>query len=390
VAIPLKYTVRNLRERKVAAAMTALGIALVTSIFVATQGLVSGLSRALATTGDPLDIVVIRQNAKAETNSVVTTEQYRIMRDELVGVARDAGGEPLATGDVIFLLNVMRRGATDKGQNSNIMVRGVSPQSFAMRPAVRVVTGRAFRPGSDEVIVGRRLPERFDLSLGGKLRIKGRDWAIVGIFDGGETAFASEAWCDAECLLPEVRRDAYSSVTLRARDEAAVAALVKAIEDDPRLKLEALREPDYYAKQTEQTAGLLFMGFGLAAFLAIGACFGAMNTMYAAVAGRVREIATLRALGFRRRAILLAFVLEAAVLALPGAALGCALGALVNGVSTGTTNFVTFSEVAFSFHVGGAAVAKGLAFGLATGVLGGLFPAVRASRTPVSHALREA
>lgn len=387
--IPLKYTVRNLRERKVAAIMTTLGIALVTAVFVATQGLVGGLSRALARTGDPLHVLAIRQNSKAETNSEVTREQWQILR-ELPEVARAKDGEPLATADAIFLLNVMRKGATEKGQNSNVIVRGVSPQAFALRPAVRVVEGRSFKQGADEVIVGRRLPERFDLPLGGKMRIRGRDWAIVGVFDGGDTAFASEAWCDADRLMSEARRDAFSSVTLRARDAAAAVRLAKAVETEPRLQLEGLAEPAYYRMQTEQTAGLLYLGFALAGLLAIGACFGAMNTMYAAVAGRVREIATLRALGFRRRAILLAFIVESAALALPGAALGCALGMVLNGASTGTTNFATFSEISFSFNVGPRAIAAGIAFGVGMGVLGGLLPAGRAARTPVSRALREA
>jgi len=388
VKIPLRYAIRNLIRRRAATVMTAAGIALVTAVFVAALGLVAGLHEALALTGNPLHVMALRQGARAETYSAVTREQYAVLRS-LPQLERDGSGAPLATAEAIYLLNLVRRGEGAEGRNANVTVRGVSPHAFAMRPQVRVVAGRCFAPGADELIVGVPLLERFGVAPGGTLRIGRRDWAIVGAFDAAGTAFGSEIWCDVERLLPEIGREVYSSVTLRARDKGAVDSLVRIIEDDPRLKLHATTEPRYYADQAEETAGLLYYGLALSGLLAIGGCLGAMNTMYASVSGRAREIATIRALGFPRRAILLCFLAESALLALPGAALGSLLGLAVNGVSTGTTNFASFSEVAFSFEVGPLSLVCGFAFGVALGVAGGLVPAAQAAAAPLSRALRE-
>ncbi len=368
--------------------MTAGGVGLVVAVFVATLSLAGGLERAFVETGDPLNVLVIRQGSLVETSSAVSREQWQILRF-LPGVARDGRGEPLASAEVVVLFNLPRRDGVD----ANVLVRGVGEAGFALRPQVRLVAGRLFVPGRREVIAAASLARRFaGMDLGATIRLGKERWRVVGLFEAGRTAYDSEVWGDAEEVGRVYDRDQFSSAMLRARDRAArdriVARIVARIGGDPRLKLKALVETDYYAEQTVSAKPVKFIGLFMAAVMAVGAAFAAMNTMYASVASRAAEIATMRLIGFRRRQILAAFLLEALLIALAGGLAGCLVALPLHGLSTGTVNFRTFSEVTFDFRITGRLLAEGLLFAAAVGVAGGLLPALRAARQPLVTAIR--
>lgn len=384
--IPLSYNLRNLRVRAFSTVMTALSVGLVVAVFIGIMALARGLEQAFVSTGDPLNVVVLRQGAQVETSSSVSRQALQDIR-YLPGVAADAQGAPLVSPEVIVLLNLPKRG---DGQGSNVLVRGLSAQGFALRPQVRMVAGRPFRPGLREVIVGRAMADRFQgAGLGESLRFGRSRWTVVGIFDAGRTAFASEVWADASELADDFDRAAYSSVLLRAETPLASRSLTQRISEDQRLHLKALSEPDYYAEQTKAAGPIKILGNFLAVVMAIGASFAVMNTMYAAVARRSREIGVLRVLGFGPRSILASFLVESVILAAAGGILGCLLALPLHGLATGTTNFRTFSEVAFGFRITPDLLAEGLVFSLVMGSLGGLLPARAASRQPMLETLRE-
>lgn len=385
--LPLQYNLRNLVVRRTMTLMTAGGIALVVAVLVLTLALAHGFSATLVATGRADNAILLRGGATSEMMSSLSRDSARIVAAD-PAVARGPDGEPLAQPEMVVLVNLLRRG--DPGASSNVSVRGVDPQVFALRPDIRLREGRMLRPGMDEVLVGRKLDRRFEgCGLGETLRMGGRDWRVVGTFDAGGSGFDSEIWGDREAFLPAFDRVEYSSLTLRLTDPARLADLLARLQADPRVRAEPQIEREYYRLQSQQLAGVIrALGLFLVVVMAAGAVFGALNTMYAAVGSRSREIATLLALGFPPRAVLASFLVESVLLCLIGGVLGCLLALPVHGVSTGTTNWASFSEVAFEFRISPGILAIGMMASVVLGLVGGYFPARAAARRTVSEALR--
>jgi putative ABC transport system permease protein len=385
MAIPLKYNLRNLAVRRTTTAMTAFSITLTVTVFVVLMALAQGLQTSLTTTGHPLNLIVMRDGSQSETQSSVQRDSLQTLR-YLEGIAKDEKGEPIVSPELVVLINLPRRGQT---QGSNVTIRGLSPQGFAMRKEFKLIEGREFRPGLREVIVSKRIAERFqNCGLGDRLKFAKGYWTVVGIFDAGNTAYASEIWTNVDDLAPDFDREAYSSVLVRATDADAVQRLKKAVADDRRLHLKADTEQEYYERQTRAAAPIKFLGVFIAVLMAVGASFAAMNTMYAAVARRTKEIGALRVVGFSRGSILLSFIFESILIGALGGFMGCVLALPINGVTTGTTNFTTFSELAFSFRITPELLLAGMIFAVLMGFVGGLFPAWRAAHENIVTALR--
>ena len=385
MALPLKYNLRNLVVRKGSTLATAFTIGLTVAVFLLVMALARGIDQTLSSSGEPLNVIVLREGSTAELNSSVTREQFNDLM-YLDGVVRE-GDQPLATGEMITLIYKPRKGMT---QGSNVTIRGVGPMSLKLHSGFQTVAGRSFQPGLTEAVVSKRIAERFQgLDVGDKFRIQTTDYIVVGLFDSGGKAFESEIWVDANSLSSTIQNPTFSSVLLRARDENALSALTKRITDDPKLHLKALSERTFYEDQQGVASGALK---GLAVFIsfimAVGAGFAGMNTMYASVARRTKEIGTLRVLGFSRSSILIAFLLESVGVALIGAALGILLTLPLNFVSTGTSNWATFSEIAFNFRVTPDLMISALIFGAIIGFIGSLLPSIRASRFRIVEALR--
>ncbi|MEK6301169.1 MAG: ABC transporter permease [Acidobacteriota bacterium] len=386
MAIPLKYNLRNLVVRRVNTLMTIGTVALVVAVFVALMALANGLNSALIATGSPENIIVIREGSQVEMQSFVTKEAFQIIQS-LPGIARDPQGKPMASGEIAVIVNLPRR---ESGQSSNVTLRGVSETGLAMRPQIKIVEGRMFHPEVGEAIVSRKISDRFSgASLGQTLQLGRRNLTVVGVFDAGGTGFDSEIWSHVTDVADAFDRSGYSSALVRAESVATRDQLANRIAAEQRLKLEAKPELKYYEEQTDTSAPIKGLGIFVAIILGIGACFGGMNTMYAAVAYRTREIGTLRALGFSKASIMLSFVIESMVIALIGGVVGCLLALPVNGIATGTMNFRTFSEVAFSFRITPDLFISALIFAAVLGLLGGLLPSRMAARMPITKALRE-
>jgi putative ABC transport system permease protein len=385
MAIPLKYNLRNLAVRRTTTLMTAFSITLTVTVFVVLMALARGLETSLSATGHPLNVLVMRDGSQSETQSSVQRDSLQVIR-YLEGIAKNEKGEPWVSPELIVLINLPRRG---QAQGSNVTIRGLTPAGFGLRPEFRLVEGRQFRSGLREVIVSKKISDRFqNCALGDKVKFAKGYWTVVGIFEVGNTAYASEIWTDPEDLGQDFDRDAYSSVFLRAVDSSALNRLKQQLADDRRLHLKAQTEREYYEKQTSSAAPIKALGIFIAGLMAIGASFASMNTMYAAVARRTKEIGALRVLGFSRGSILLSFVIESILIALVGGAIGCLLALPVNGVTTGTTNFTTFSELAFNFRVTPRLLLNGMIFAVLMGLIGGLFPAWRAAHENIVTALR--
>jgi putative ABC transport system permease protein len=385
MAIPLKYNLRNLAVRRTTTLMTAFSITLTVTVFVVLMALARGLETSLTATGHPLNVLVMRDGSQSETQSSVQRDSLQVIR-YLDGIAKNEKGEPWVSPELIVLINLPRRG---QAQGSNVTIRGLTPAGFGLRPEFKLVEGRQFRSGLREVIVSKKISERFqNCGLGDKVKFAKGYWTVVGIFEVGNTAYASEIWTDPEELGQDFDRDAYSSVFLRAVDSSALNRLKQQLADDRRLHLKAQAEPEYYEKQTSSAAPIKALGIFIAGLMAVGASFASMNTMYAAVARRTKEIGALRVLGFSRGSILLSFVIESILIALVGGAIGCLLALPVNGVTTGTTNFTTFSELAFNFRVTPHLLLNGMIFAVLMGFIGGLFPAWRAAHENIVTALR--
>ncbi|HEY2962559.1 MAG TPA: ABC transporter permease [Pyrinomonadaceae bacterium] len=385
MALPLKYNIRNIVVRKASTLATAFTIGLTVAVFLMVMALARGIDLTLSSSGEPLNVIVLREGSTAELNSSLTRENFNDLL-YLDGVER-AGDKPRATAELITLIYKARKGMS---QGSNVTVRGVGPMSFDLRSGFKTVAGRVFQPGLTEAVVSKRIAERFQgLDIGDKFRIQTTDYTVVGLFDSAGKAFESEIWVDINSLASTTKRDGYSSVLLRAKDQNALTALTKRITDDPKLHLKAVSERVFYEDQQGTASGALK---GLAVFIslimAIGAGFAGMNTMYAAVARRTKEIGTLRVLGFSRLSILTAFLLESVAIALIGAAIGILLSLPLNFVSTGTSNWVTFSEIAFNFRVTADLMIMALIFGAVIGLVGSLLPSIRASRFKIVDALR--
>jgi putative ABC transport system permease protein len=386
--LPLGYIARNLWVRRVTTALTAAGMALVVYVFATVLMMTEGIRATLVATGQPDNVIVLRKGAGAEINSGISREQAAVL-ETLPGLARDGSGRVLVSREPVVLNNLPKRGS---GKPSNVTLRGTSALGLALRPQVRLAEGRMFRPGSSEIVAGRAVAGGFQgVSLGATLRFAGRDWLVVGVFDAGKSGFDSEIWLDSEQLMQAFRRQSYSTVVFRLADAAAFERTRAHIDGDPRLTLEAKPEVRFYAEQSEALANFIrILGTALAVIFSIGAVVGATITMFGAVASRIGEIGTLRALGFRRGAVLLAFLGESLLLALVGGIVGLAAASLMQVVDISTTNFATFSELAFQFRLTPAIAAQSIAFALLMGFIGGFVPAWRAARLKIVDCLRAA
>jgi putative ABC transport system permease protein len=386
MTLPLRYNVRSVLVRWRATLATILGVALVVAVYVMVQSLAVGLEKASGNTGDPRNLMVVRRGAVAESGSQITREQFNLVQYQ-PEIARDDNGRALISADTVIVIN-LPRGPGMEGE-ANVTLRGVSRNGFALRPQVALTSGRWFTPGRREVVVSRRLAARFaNMGLGGTLRIGARELTVTGQFDAGGSAFDSEAWMDADEVRSFFNRDNYSSLLLRPRDDVAAETLRQKLEGDKRLTVRALAEVAYYKEQTRTAMPIRVLGNFLATAMSIGAVFAAMNTMYASVGARTREIGTLRVLGFRRRTVLAGFLIEGALLAAVGGVIGCLFSLPMNGYSTGTVGFESFSETIFEFRITPWLAAKGMLFAVSVGLLGSLLPALRASRLPVITALK--
>ncbi len=388
MAIPLVYNVRSVRARWTSTVVAVLGIAGTVGVFVAMLSLARGFEATLVASGSTGSAIVRRAGATSEMDSGITLDQVRVIEDA-PGVARGGDG-PLASSEVVVVAAFPLKG---RGTEGNAQVRGVSPRALAVRPAVKIVAGRFFRPGLTELVVGRNVADAYvGLALGQTVRFGGGTWTVVGVFDAGGTAFDSELWGDATVLKQVYQRpqNLFQSVTVRLTSPDALTGFKDALTTDPRLTVQVDREIDYYAKQSRQLTTLItVLGTIVALVMGIGAVFGALNTMYSAVAERSREIATLRALGFGGGSVVLSFVVEALGIALVGGLLGCLAVLPLNGLTTGTINWQTFSHLAFAFRVTPLLLLWGVLFALLMGVAGGMLPAIRAARAPIVVALRE-
>jgi putative ABC transport system permease protein len=385
MSLPLRYSLRNALVRWRSTLATVLGIALVVFVFVLLQSLANGIEKSSANTGDPRNILVVRKGSTAESASLVSRETLQEIR-YFDGIARNEGGDPLISADVLVLISLPR---LDNSGEANVLLRGVTARGMELRPQVTLKAGRWFTPGKREIVVSEKLARRFArFGLGDSFKSGTTTLTVVGWLDGGGSAYDSECWLDADECRSIFERDLYSSFLIRPSDDVASARLIERIESDRRFKLKAEKEVEYYAKQTMTAAPIKWLGSIIAVMMSIGAVFAAMNTMYAAVGARTREIGTLRVLGFRRRAIVASLLLEGAMLALVGGALGCALAFYWNGYTTATLGLETFSEIVFQFTVTPVLVAEGLGFAVIVGLVGTLLPAIRASRLPVIAALK--
>jgi len=387
--VPIKYNIRSIRARWVSSLMTVIGTGLVVWASVLAFGLSEGLNHTLEVSGEPSDLIIMRKGSTAETNSSVSESVAREI-ETLAGIAVNAEGAKLCSPELVVLDNVPRRG--NGAGNANMMVRGVTPVAKELRGGFKIVEGRENRPGVREAITSRSMAKRFvGAGLGEQLyAIDSEPFLIVGLFEAGQGATESEVWSDIEVVAQAAKRTGVrSSIQLRTNNPTDAAALTDRIKNDEQFGLDAISEPAYFAEQANSGMALKIVGRTIAIILTIGAMFAVANTMYAAVASRAREIGTLRAVGFGRMPVLLSFLLESILLCVAGGVLGC-LGVLpLNGLSTGTANWQTFSELTFAFRFGPMVLAQALLLALFMGTAGGLFPAIRATRLKIVDALRE-
>jgi putative ABC transport system permease protein len=388
MAIPVIYNLRSVRARWVSAIVAVLGIAGTVGVFVAMLSLANGFRATLVASGSQDNAILMRAGATAEMMSGITLESIKIVQDD-PGVARDASG-PLITSEVVVVAPFPLRAT---GTNANVQVRGVSGNVLTIRRNLKIVQGRMFQPGLSELIVGSNANKTYaGLTLGNTVDFGGGHWRVVGVFDAGGSAFDSEVWADARVLDDVYKRptNIYQSATVHLTSAAALQGLKDSVSADPRLNLDVFREVDYYAKQSTAMTRLITVLGGLVAFvMAIGAIFGALNTMYSAVSERGREIATMRALGFGGPAVVFSFLIEALLIAFVGGLIGCVAVLRLNGLTTSTINWQTFSNLAFAFRITPGLLLTGLVFALAMGLIGGLLPAISAARRPIAVALRE-
>ncbi|WP_374349922.1 ABC transporter permease [Chitinimonas sp.] len=388
MSIPLNYIWRNLLTRRLTTALTAGGMALVVFVFATVLMMRTGLEQTLTATGRDDNVVAIRKGSQTEVQSGVSRLEAGII-DSDPALAVDGRGRRLVSHESVVLISLNKKGS---GKPANIVVRGTGELGLALRPQVQLVEGRAPRAGTSEIMVGRAIANGFaGVQLGASLRFARRDWTVVGIFDAGKTGFNSEVWGDAEQMIQAFRRLAFSAVIFQLQDKQQFDAVQKRLEGDPRITAEFKPETRFYADQSQAMSTFIgVLGSVLSVVFSVGAIIGAMITMYAAVANRTGEIGALRALGFRRRSILAAFLGEALLLSLVGGVFGLLAASGMQFFTVSTMNFQTFSELAFSFALTPAIIIKSLIFSLFMGLLGGFLPAVRAARLKIVDALRAA
>ncbi len=386
MAIPLSYNLRNLWTRRLTTILTVSGMALVVFVFAAILMLAEGLQKTLVETGSYDNVVFLRKGSNSEMVSGVTRQQASIL-ETFPEIAMGPKGQKLFSKEVVVLIALTKKGS---GKPSNVVLRGMDENSLFLRPQIKLVEGRLPRMGSTEIIVGTSIARRFkDIGIDEKLCCGMRDWNIVGIFDAGSTGFSSEIWGDEDQFMQAFRRNGYSSIIFKLQDSSEFENVKSRMESDPRLTLDVKRENKYYADQSEIMAKFLrILGISLTIIFSLGAIIGAMITMYSAVANRIAEIGTLRALGFRGKDILIAFLLESLLLGFLGGVLGLFFASFMQLITISTMNFQTFSELAFSFSLNSQIIYMGMAFALIMGFVGGVLPAIRASRMIIVDALR--
>ena len=387
--VPISYNFRSIRARWTSTIVAILGIAGTVGVFVAMLSLARGFKATLVASGSRDNALVMRAGSSSEMMGGITLESIKVLQDG-PGIARDKSGSALLTQEVV---GVMPFPLISTGTDANVQVRGVSPNVLEIRKFVKIREGRMFQPGLNELVVGSNAVKTYrGLTLGNKVDFAGGHWQIVGIFDAGGSAFDSEVWCDATIFNQVLQRPAniFQSATVHLASADSFQQFKDTITSDPRMNVDVWREVDYYAKQsTTMTRLITVLGGLVAAIMAIGAVFGALNTMYSAVAERGREIATMRAVGFTTWNVILSFLFEALVISFLGGILGCLVVLPLNGWTTNTMNFQTFSNLAFAFKITFDLLVMGVIFALVMGVLGGLLPAIRAAIQPVAVALRE-
>ncbi|KAI3592111.1 ABC transporter, permease protein [Cupriavidus sp. U2] len=386
MVIPLHYIARNVWARRLTTALTAGGLALVVFVFATMLMLDAGLKQTLVTTGERDNVVVIRKGAETEIQSAITRDQAAAL-EMYPSIAMTPEGRPMASREAVVLISLTKTGYTTP---SNVVIRGVSPLGVPLRPQVRLTEGRVFKPGSSEIIVGSSIAKGYgNVRIGDHLRFAQRDWTVVGHFDAGGSGFDSEIWGDVDQLMQSFRRASYSSMVLRLANTDAFDKFRADIDVDPRLANEAKREQQFYSDQSKALSAFInILGITLTTIFSVAAMIGAMITMYASVANRVGEIGTLRALGFQRANVLMAFLIEAVLLGLVGGIAGLLCASLMQFASFSTTNFQTFADLSFRFVLTPAIIVKTLLFSMAMGLIGGFLPALRASRLNIVDALR--
>jgi putative ABC transport system permease protein len=387
MAIPVIYNLRSVRVRWTSAVVAVLGIAGTVAVFVAMLSLAHGFKATLVSSGSSDNAILMQAGATSELTGAVSLEEVKVA-EAAPGVARSTDGA-LMSPEVVVIANLPLRSA---GTDANVQIRGNSPRALQVRGKVKIVEGRFFRPGLTEVVVGRNALRSYEgLALGSDVKFGGGSWRVVGVFDSGGSAFDSEVWCDYRILNQVYHRpeDMFQSVTLRLTTPAAFQEFKDAIISDPRMTVDVLRELDYYERQSRTLTKLIVsLGWIVGITMGIGAVFGALNTMYSAVAERSREIAILRALGFGTSSVVVSFMLEALLISFLGGMLGCLTVLPLNGFTAGTLNLQTFTHQTFAFGVSPVLVLSGILFALIMGLVGGLLPAIRAARRPVVEVLR--
>lgn len=387
MTIPVIYNLRSVKARWTSAIVAVLGIAGTVGVFVAMLSLALGFKATLVKSGSPQNALVRRSGATSEMDTVVTLDQVKVIQDA-PGIARDATGELISPEVVVVAAFPLKATGTD----ANVQVRGVSAQALQVRPSVKLVAGRFFQPGLDELVAGKNAVTTYEgFSLGSTVKFGGGTWKVVGVFDSGGSAFDSELWCDANVLNQVYKRplNAFQDMTVRLTSPDALSAFKDSLTADPRLTVQVDREQEYYERQSRTlTTLIIVLGTLIASVMGVGAVFGALNTMYSAVAERSREIATMRALGFGAGSVVFSFIVEALLISFLGGLLGCLAVLPLNGLTTSTMNWQTFSNLAFAFRVTPYLLLGGIAFALLMGLVGGVPPAVRAATRPVAAALR--
>ena len=387
MAIPFAYNLRSVLNRPISTGTTALGIGLTVAIYIGALALASGFRASLVTTGSPDNALVLRKGADSEISSGISLDHSNIIK-ALPAVAVGPDGRPRASAEMVIVVNKDRLG--QRG-SSNLMLRGVDPAAPDLRGGITLVAGRMFTPGTDEIIVAKRIAGRFaNCNVGDRLKFEQRDFTVVGQFTAKGSAFESEIWGDANVLMPALHRQGYyQTLVFRMKDPSRFDQVKKELESDPRLQVQVLRERAFYAQQSQMFTQLITgIGVFITVIMAVGAVFGAANTMYAAIGARTREIATLLVLGFQPAAVMTSFVAESVIISVIGGLVGCLLALPMNGITSSTTNFQSFSEMAFQFRVTPMILAQGVLFSALLGLIGGFFPALKAARQSLSRSLR--